>query len=127
GRSVGVHRSVGVYQPRSRKAQFAEAVQEAREWFAQAIRQTLLRVLGLGLLIGASAWLAALASYDPADPSFNNATARAASNWLGPFGSYAADLSLQALGAAAIALAIPIAACGWLMMTGGRPAKVWWR
>jgi S-DNA-T family DNA segregation ATPase FtsK/SpoIIIE len=124
---VGVHRSVGVYQPRSRKAQFAEAVQEAREWFAQAVRQTLLRVLGLGLLIGASAWLAALASYDPADPSFNNATARAASNWLGPFGSYAADLLLQALGAAAIALAIPIAACGWLLMTGGRPAKVWWR
>ena len=122
-----MHRSVGVYQPRSRKAQFAEAVEEAREWLAQLFRQTLLRVLGLGLILGASAWLAALLSFDPADPSFNNATARAATNWLGSFGSYGADFLLQAIGAAAIVLALPIAACGWQMMTGTRPGRLWWR
>ncbi|HYM17543.1 MAG TPA: DNA translocase FtsK 4TM domain-containing protein [Micropepsaceae bacterium] len=122
-----MHRWVGVYQPRSRKARFAEAVEEAREWFAQLLRQTLLRVLGLGLVLGASAWLAALLSYDSTDPSFNNATARTAANWLGSFGAYGADFFLQALGAAAIALALPIAACGWQMMTGTRPARLWWR
>jgi S-DNA-T family DNA segregation ATPase FtsK/SpoIIIE len=124
---VGVHRSVGVYQPRSRKAQFAEAIEEAREWFAQLVRQTLLRILGLGLLVVSSALLAALASYDPADPSFNNATARSVANWLGNVGAYGADLLLQSVGAAAPALAIPIAALGLQLLTGNRPARLWWR
>ncbi len=52
-------------------------------------------------------WLAlAFASFSISDPSFNNATARDAANWMGGLGAGASDLLLQLFGGAAL-LAIP--------------------
>ena len=45
--------------------------------------------------------LVALVSWNPADPSWNVASGRAATNWLGGGGAFAADLAMQSLGLAA--------------------------
>ncbi len=53
------------------------------------------------------AWLAlALASFSISDPSFNNATPREASNWMGAGGAAVSDLLLQFFGGASL-LAVP--------------------
>lgn len=75
----------------------------------------LLRWLGGFALIGAGGLLAAcLLTYDPGDPSLNNATDSVAQNALGIPGAYAADFLLQGFGFAA-ALLIPI-----FLVWGGR-------
>ncbi len=60
----------------------------------------------------------ALISFDAADPTFNNATEAAAANWLGPAGSYLADIFLQALGLAAVFLILPFLTWGWRLVAG---------
>jgi S-DNA-T family DNA segregation ATPase FtsK/SpoIIIE len=52
-------------------------------------------------------WLAvAFATFSISDPSFNNATAREAANWMGGLGAGVSDLLLQTFGGAAL-LAVP--------------------
>lgn len=79
--------------------------------FTQAIHgagRFLLRWIGGLALIGAGGTLAAcLLTYDPGDPSLNNATDSVAQNALGIPGAYTADFLLQGFGFAA-ALLIPI-------------------
>src|SRR3989304_5297556 len=50
--------------------------------------------------------LLALVSYHPADPSFNSFSTEPApvENWIGPFGSYTADVIIRLLGLAAFLL-----------------------
>src|SRR5918992_849466 len=98
-------RSVGVYQPRSRRAAMSEAIAAFRDYVAYLIREAIHRGFGLVLMFCAVCLLAALASYDSADPSFDNATARETANWLGGFGAHLADLLLRLLGVAALAVA----------------------
>ena len=116
---MGSARGYGVYQPRSRRAQVRDAMANAREWFAQLMREAVRRSAGVALLLVALAALAALASYNSADPGFNNATSRAAENWLGTLGAYLADGLLQTIGVAALALIVPVAGWGWRMTAGG--------
>ncbi|MCX7383611.1 MAG: DNA translocase FtsK 4TM domain-containing protein [Alphaproteobacteria bacterium] len=66
----------------------------------------LLLLLGLALL-------AALVTYDPADPSLNTATARAAQNLLKLPGAIAADLLLQGFGIAAALPGFALLAWAW--------------
>ncbi|WP_448585255.1 DNA translocase FtsK 4TM domain-containing protein, partial [Thermaurantiacus sp.] len=78
----------------------------ARRWPAARGARHLLRRLGLTLggagLAGLGLAVAlALLSYEPADPSFNSATARAPVNWLGAPGAHLSDLLLQLFGGAA--------------------------
>jgi DNA segregation ATPase FtsK/SpoIIIE and related proteins len=76
--------------------------------------QRRLSEIGGILILGASGLLlAALASYDPADPSFNNATGALPANWLGRPGGYAADLFLHSYGAAALLAVLGFAGWGW--------------
>jgi DNA segregation ATPase FtsK/SpoIIIE, S-DNA-T family len=117
---MGTARSYGVYQPRSRRTQLRETLAGARDWLARLLRETMRRAAGLGLLVFALGTLAALASYDSADPGFNNATSREAANWLGGTGAYAADIVLQSIGVAALALIVPLASWGWRMAGGAR-------
>ncbi len=66
---------------------------------------------GFALGLGGVALLLALACYNPDDPSLDTATAATATNLAGPAGAIAADLLLQAFGAAA---ALPgLAALAW--------------
>ncbi len=73
--------------------------------------------LGAFLLAGAAvALLAALATYDAADPSLNTATARPAANLMGPPGAALADILLQAFGVASV---LPgLAMLGWAWRIG---------
>jgi len=101
-------RGMGVYQPRARKMAFADAMAEARLTVIRAARNTLFRSVGVLLFLFAITALIALISYNSADPSFDNATVRDASNLLGRYGAIEADLLLQFFGLAALAfLAAP--------------------
>jgi DNA segregation ATPase FtsK/SpoIIIE, S-DNA-T family len=117
---MSAQRNAGVYQPRSRRGQIADAIASFRDWLRDLVAETLRRALGLALLLMGIAMIAALASYDSADPSFNVATGRSAGNWLGTTGAYAADLLFQMFGLAALALAATIGAWGWQTVTGKR-------
>ena len=73
------------------------------------------------------AGLAALMSYDPADPSLNHATERAAHNLLGSLGAMYADLSLQALGLASALLPICLLSWGARLMAKQPVHRISWR
>jgi S-DNA-T family DNA segregation ATPase FtsK/SpoIIIE len=81
------------------------------------LRRRLAELTGSALGIAAVLFALALASYSPADPSFNNATGTAAVNWLGPAGAYAADLGLQTLGGAVLLLVPALAAWAWRLVS----------
>ncbi|WP_372624372.1 FtsK/SpoIIIE family DNA translocase [Falsiroseomonas sp.] len=66
-----------------------------------AIRRRLEEVLALVLVFAGLLAAVALASYDPADPSWSTATARETTNLAGPAGAHLADVLLQSVGFAA--------------------------
>jgi len=68
---------------------------------------------GLTLGLVGLAFLVALASYDPRDPSLDTATARAATNLAGPAGATLADLLLQGFGLAAALPGLAMLAWAW--------------
>jgi S-DNA-T family DNA segregation ATPase FtsK/SpoIIIE len=117
---MSANRSTGVYQPRSRRGQIADALASFRDWVRDLVAETLWRSLGLLLLLAGAVIAIALLSYNPADPSLDVATGREPANWLGGAGAYGADLLFQLFGAAAIALAGTIAVWGWQMVKGTR-------
>jgi S-DNA-T family DNA segregation ATPase FtsK/SpoIIIE len=120
-------RSYGVYQPRSRRGALTDAVANVREVIARTLHESVRRTIGVVLFAFMVLALLALASFDPADPSLNEATGRAAENWLGVTGAYGADLLLQAFGLGALALILPLGAWGWRMATGSHVPKLAWR
>ena len=71
---------------------------------------------GLAVMGGAVGVFAALLSYTPGDPSFNNATNIAAANYLGAPGAHVADLLLQVTGIAGGLLVPALVAWGWQLM-----------
>ena len=93
------------------------AVAQTRRLASPALRTLMRRrvaELG-GLMLGlvALAFLVALASYDPRDPSLNTATARSATNLAGPLGAAGADLLLQGFGLAAVLPGLAMLAWSW--------------
>jgi S-DNA-T family DNA segregation ATPase FtsK/SpoIIIE len=120
-------RCIGVYQPRSRKAQLAEATATLRSFFARLLGETLRRLAGAALLALAGALLLALISHNPGDPSWDNATAREALNWLGQPGSYTADLLLRNFGLAAYAFVPALVSWGWRLALARHVPQVKWR
>ena len=71
----------------------------ARDFLHRRIRE----FVGILLFIAAVAFSIALGSYEPSDPSFNNATSLPAQNWLGLPGAYVADLLLHSIGLVVLA------------------------
>ncbi|MBS0276529.1 MAG: DNA translocase FtsK 4TM domain-containing protein [Proteobacteria bacterium] len=120
-------RPMGVYQPRSRKAAFQDAMSDAREKLAHALSIVALRGAGLALFLACVAALIALASYNAADGSLNNATGAQPTNLLGGFGATAADLLLQTFGIASLAFLAPPAFWGVRAMTGKHLSYAMWR
>ncbi|MBV9992846.1 MAG: DNA translocase FtsK 4TM domain-containing protein [Alphaproteobacteria bacterium] len=116
----------GVYQPRSRGAAMSDALTEARIALARLLQLAILRGAGLLVLLATLAVGVALATYSSSDPSLNNATGKAVSNWLGPLGATAADVLLQAFGIAAFAFVAPLAVWGARALVGkGLKHAVW--
>ncbi len=78
------------------------------------------RVAGGAAIVALAAVLAlALATYNSADPSFNTATSRLATNALGGFGAWYADLNLQIFGLSA-ALLLPLVASVGIRIARGQ-------
>ena len=71
---------------------------------------------GLVILAAAIALALALATYSPADPSPNHATAATPANWLGYPGAGVADVILQTLGLGGILLVLAPAAWAWRLI-----------
>jgi S-DNA-T family DNA segregation ATPase FtsK/SpoIIIE len=75
----------------------------------------------------ALAWSAALVSFNPADPSWNTASAVEPANWLGRPGAALADLMMQTLGLAGVLLAPLAAAWGYRLTADHRLPLPWLR
>ncbi len=80
---------------------------------AAFMRRRAVEAAGLFLFALATALALALASYHPDDGALNVATASAPANWLGAPGAYAADLLLQSLGLASMAVVGIMACWAW--------------
>ncbi len=79
------------------------------------------RVLaGVAVIAVAGAMGAALLSYSPSDPGFNQATTAAARNWLGLPGAWIASLLLETLGLAAAILPLVLLGWGLVIVRGAR-------
>jgi len=93
-------------------ASFAETPIVSRPLLTAVARGSV-RAAGGAALVTALALAVALGFHDPADPSWNQATAAAVNNPLGPTGAVVSDLLLQLFGHAAWLVALTIAA--WAM------------
>ena len=81
------------------------------------LRRRMVQLSGLAVLALAALLALALISYTPGDPSFNTANSRGIANLAGLPGAYAADLLLQAVGAAAALLVAILAAWAWALIS----------
>ena len=93
-----------------------EASLIAEDIFAIA-RRRLRELGGFFLIVLTTVVAAALATWSVNDPSFSHATSAPVRNLLGTGGAVTADLLMQLIGLAAIALIAPLAAWGWRLTT----------
>src|ERR1700738_5322198 len=82
-----------------------------------ALRRRLHEIMGLILLALAGIASLALATWSVQDPSLSHATNAPVRNTLGLMGAISADLMMQLLGIATVALLFPLAAWGWRLLT----------
>ncbi len=95
--------------------------------FRAAIVRRIKQALGLTLTGVAALGAGALATWSVKDPSLSHATSAPVRNLLGVPGAIFADLSIQLLGVAAIALVVPVAAWGWRLLNQRRFDREAWR
>jgi DNA segregation ATPase FtsK/SpoIIIE, S-DNA-T family len=79
---------------------------------------------GIVLVAGTGALALALLTWSVQDPSLNHATDGPVRNLLGSPGAITADLVMQMLGLAAVALLAPLAILGWRLMTARRLDRI---
>ena len=77
------------------------------------LRRRAVEVVGLVLFALATALALALATYNPNDAALNVASTGPSANWLGTPGAWTADLLLQTLGLASIAVVAVFASWAW--------------
>jgi S-DNA-T family DNA segregation ATPase FtsK/SpoIIIE len=82
-----------------------------------ALRRRLHEIIGIILLALAGIASLALATWSVQDPSLSHATNAPVRNTLGLMGAISADLMMQLLGIATVALLFPLAAWGWRLLT----------
>jgi S-DNA-T family DNA segregation ATPase FtsK/SpoIIIE len=87
--------------------------------------------LGLALLLVSLLFILALATYNPADPSWNTSSdavgPHAAVNWIGLFGAFLSDILLQSLGLTAFLLPLWLGGIGWTWMHSRPSGSSWLR
>ncbi|MCW5681466.1 MAG: DNA translocase FtsK 4TM domain-containing protein [Xanthobacteraceae bacterium] len=89
-----------------------------------AFRRRLEELRGLALIGVAALAVAALATWSAQDPNFNFAIDGKVKNLLGRPGAAFADFTMQVFGLASLAIVLPLAVWGWLMLTH-RAAPRW--
>ena len=77
------------------------------------LRRRAVEAVGLVLCVLATALALALATYNPNDAALNGASTGPSANWLGTPGAWTADLLLQTLGLASIAVVAVLASWAW--------------
>ena len=82
-----------------------------------AARRRVREIAGLAVLGIAGIAALALATWSVQDPSFSHATNAPVRNALGLVGAASADLMMQILGIATVALLLPVASWGWRLLT----------
>src|ERR1041384_1269959 len=82
-----------------------------------AARRRVREIMGLAVLGVAGVAALALATWSVQDPSFSHATNAPVRNALGIIGAAGADLMMQILGIATVALLFPVASWGWRLLT----------
>jgi len=91
------------------------------------LRRRLIEAGGCMLIALGVVYWAALMSFHPSDPSFNNATGLPPLNLLGRPGAILSDLALQSLGLAGFILSLVLIVWGWRVMRLQRQARWWLR
>ncbi|MGZ9033913.1 MAG: DNA translocase FtsK 4TM domain-containing protein, partial [Rhodospirillales bacterium] len=89
------------------------------------IKRRLSEAAGLALVFTGGLLLAALVTFNAADPSLNHATAAAPANLLGLPGSYFADVMISGFGAAAALPILGLLVWGWKVMSKSWPGRGW--
>lgn len=95
--------------------------------WAEALRRRAAELVGLGFLALGGLLGVALGSWNPADPSFFNATAEAPRNWLGLPGATIADPLARTLGLAAWAAPLLLAVWGGRLILHRGEERAWSR
>ncbi len=90
----------------------------------QFLRRRAVEIAGLAVFALATALALALATYNPEDPTLNVAATGSPQNWLGTPGAWTADLLLQTLGLASIAV-VGITAC-WAWRIASHRGLPWY-
>jgi S-DNA-T family DNA segregation ATPase FtsK/SpoIIIE len=92
----------------------------AREFVGRRLAE----VAGLLALAASGGMALALVSWSAQDPSWNHATRGPVRNLLGGNGAVAADLVMQVIGLASVAILFPLACWGWRLLTRRRLRRV---
>jgi S-DNA-T family DNA segregation ATPase FtsK/SpoIIIE len=93
------------------------------EEVVSAFHRRLAELRGLGLIALAILCLIALGTWSATDPNFAYATDGTVKNLMGRAGAALADFMMQVFGLGALALILPVAVWGWLIMTHRAPAR----
>ena len=97
------------------------------ETASRFLRRRAIQSAGVILLTLSIVLALALISYSPNDPSLNTANSQSVANLAGVPGAYAADLLLQAFGAASVLLVIILAAWAWALLSCRGISLLWLR
>ncbi len=98
------------------------------ESFREALIGFFKRVQGGAIFMAAIMWAIIVLTYNSSDQSFNTVSSYATThNWLGAFGSHAADLAWQTVGLSSLLLTVVLASWGWVVWTGRSLDHLPWR
>ncbi|MEL7028739.1 MAG: DNA translocase FtsK 4TM domain-containing protein, partial [Pseudomonadota bacterium] len=106
-----------------RRVRRIQSGETASEKLRRLARNVFMRLAGASFAAFGLFAALALMTYSVSDPSWSTATAREASNLMGPRGASLADLFLQLLGPASIALIGPMAFWGAWVAWRGLPSE----
>ncbi len=93
----------------------------------QFARRRIGEIAGLGSGLSAIGLFAALATYDPSDPSINTAVRAIPQNLMGMPGAWTADLMIQSMGLASWLVVPVFAAWAWRLLAHRGLGRVWLR
>jgi len=93
------------------------------EEVVSAFHRRLAELRGLALIAVAVVILIALGTWSAQDPNFAYATDGTVKNLMGRAGAALSDFLMQVFGLGALALIVPIAVWGWLVMTHRAPTR----
>jgi DNA segregation ATPase FtsK/SpoIIIE, S-DNA-T family len=120
-------RVAGVYQPRTRRAAFSDAMDDARVVVTRFMLSAAMRGSGALLLLICLAAILSLATFNPEDAGINTATTNTATNLLGGVGAVTSDMLLEWFGFASLAFLAPPAIWGARAMFGRGLNHAGWR